>query len=291
MQKINLPRSLMALAATTVALSAFSGAVQAQGAFDWDFRDNDPNSTNSTNRDNPRRVDRDDFGAFVSLEAVVTNARNNNDFEMRAGGRIFTVRNVSNTSVRLGDRVVVRGNFGNGNQFNGESVRVLGGNNGRGNDVFDPNPFPGVGARIDFPATLIRVISRREIEVRADDGRVYRVESRNDANSFRIGTRVRIIGESSGSVVRNASVFLGSGTGGTIYSEPNTSNVAVNVDFPGRIARIDTFRAEAVVRGDNGRDYTVRGREVGNFQVGDRVRVRGVSRLGVVEVRDLSRVF
>ncbi len=288
MQKIDLPRSLMALAATSVALSAFSGAVQAQGAFDWDFRDID---TNPSNRDNPRRVDRDDFGTFVSLEAVVTNARYNNDFEMRAGGRIFTVRNLSNTPVRLGDRVIVRGSFGNSNGFNGESVRVLGGNNGRSNDVFDSNPFPGVGSRVDFPATLIRVVSRREIEVRADNGRVYRVESRNDANSFRIGTRLRIIGESNGLIVRNASVFLGSGTGGSIFGDPNTSSASVNVDFPGRIVRIDTFRAEAVVRGDNGRDYTVRGREVENFQVGDRVRVRGVSRYGVVEVRDLSRVF
>lgn len=288
MQKIKSPRSLVALAATSVALSAFSGAVQAQGAFDWDFRDSD---TNNSNRDNSRRVDRDDFGTFVSLEAVVTNARYNNDFEMRAGGRIFLVRNVSNTSVRLGDRVIVRGSFGNSNQFNGESVRVLGRDNGRGNDVFEPNPFPGMGSRVDFSATLIRVNSRREIEVRADNGRTYRVESRNDAHLFRIGTRLRIVGESNGSVVRNASVFLGSGTGGSIFGDPNTSSASVNVDFPGRIVRIDTFRAEAVVRGDNGRDYTVRGREVANFQIGDRVRVRGVSRFGVVEVRDLSRVF
>lgn len=323
MQKLNTSRALLALSAASIALLPLSGSLEAKPkdkhrggpssqAPAWGYRTDRNNDRNSrrgdrdygdddygsegdyrNDRNGAKRrgqgVGRNDYGSLVTLEGIVTNRRDANSFEVRAGGRTFYVRSTTSVTVNAGDRVVVRGAFDN-NDFNAQSVRVLRGGDRRADDDQYGNDYrPGSDRRVDFPGTVTRILSSREVEVRGDNGQLYRVETRSDANSVVIGTRVRVSGEGNGTRIRNASVFANGNTGGS-YSDGSIFNFGKNVDFPGTIVRLDTARNEGTVRGDNGRNYTVRGSEVDGFRVGERVRVRGVSRAGFIDLRDLDRI-
>jgi hypothetical protein len=153
-------------------------------------------------------------------------------------------------------------------------------------DEYDDEEETDESLRVDFPATVTKVISEVTIEVRGGNGRAYKVEYDSDSKRFKVGSPIRVMGIADGLDVSNA----------ILIERPDDSNPvsqgrfqqAVEVDFPARISGIDTKRGRAIVRGEDGNDYRLRGDDVEDFKVGDRVQVRGVSRYGIVEVRSLE---
>jgi hypothetical protein len=268
--QLSFRRSFLGLSALYLALGPFSGA-QAQTRAFPPLRSAQGNVLNRS----------------AMLQGTVAARRDNNEFDLRVGGATFRVRSASNVVVRNGDRVVVRGSFRNNEWFDAQSVRIGGANN----TIDDGSNFPpdviNNGNRVDFPGVVTRILSRREIEVRGDNNRLYRVSLLQDSGVLRVGARLRVRGEASGSRIINARLLVQNITGGGYYGgngnyggstnvDPyEDETVGRSVDFPGRVVRIDQLRNEATVRGDNGRDYRVRGAEVDTFRTGDRVRVRG----------------
>ncbi len=339
MQKVITTRSLLALTAFSFSLLPISGAVEAKPKNDL------PDFAPAYGRrgqigDGPlgRNRPRADFGRVVTLEGVVTARIDNNEFEVRAGGQTFAVRSVTNVVLRTGDPVVLRGYFDGNDNFQAENVRVLGrGNNGndpRGNGGFGGNYGGGYGngnntdkfqngQRVSVPATFVRAMRNQQFEVFSDAGRTFRVEGHDEANTFRNGERVLVVGIFHDNRIIDAHIVSrnsgngnygnggygngnygnggygnggygngnygngGFGNGG--YGNGSAKGFERTVDFPGRIVSINSRDKTAVVRGDNGRTYRVEGSELNGFESGDRVRVRGIVRDGVIDLQNLDK--
>ncbi len=300
----------------------------AYGQHDRDGDYGDYNDDSDDGRDYDRnggRVRYDNYGRIVTLEAVVTRVNDDNrggtsDFSVRSGGRSFDVTSDSNVRVRPGQRVILRGSFDQDDNFNARTVSISGrGNDNRndndpyGNDPYGNDYRPGSDRRVNFPGVVTRVFSNGELEVRAENGRTYRVEPRADAADFQVGSRVRVTGTANGSRVEDArlSSQKGGGVGGVfgtggifgsggIFGNGNNDNGAdygnyggstsQKVKFSARIVRISSDRRSATVRGDDGRQYTVRSKDLKNYRDGDRIRVSGTARYGVIEASDIDHI-
>jgi len=324
MQKINTSRSFLALSALGLALLPLGGGAQAKpkdkgGPPDYapaygrrnrdgDLnRDDDFKRNRGRNRDrNGDRVSYDDYGRIVTLEGIVTSVDNfdNNgtrNFRVQAGGRSFAVSSDSNVRVRQGQRVVLRGSFEDGNRFSARQVTIAGRPNDDRNNPYENDDWPTNDRRVDFPGVVTRVFGSGELEVRAENGRIYRVEPRDGSGEFQVGNRVRVAGVARNNRVENARLtFQNGGVAGGIFGNGGvfgngnifggSSESGKGVDFSARIVRINSDRRTAVVRGDNGREYTIRSVELKNYRGGERVRVIGVVRFNVVEASDIDRL-
>lgn len=179
----------------------------------------------------PRRLDRGDRvrvegrfrsnGNFVATDLDILDNRNDNNdertltgtvvrdlrgdrFELRTdNGRLVTVQlRRENEPRRLnrGDRVRVEGEFRSNNVFVADDLDILR-NNGGGNGG-DWN------RRVNFPATVVDVLSSTRLRVRGDNGRTYVVQSRTSLRNIDDGDRVRIVGDVRDGVVRVDNVVL-----------------------------------------------------------------------------------
>ena len=124
------------------------------------------------------------------------------------------------------------------------------------------------GERLSYlQGTVSRVWARDYIELRATDGRSYRVVWYQDGGNFNLstGARVEVTGRVTGDLVV-AHRYRDAG-----YGYGNRQ-----VDFPATVNSISNY-SRLSVRGDNGRTYTVeaRGRLPYSLSTGDYVRVVG----------------
>ena len=130
-----------------------------------------------------------------------------------------------------------------------------------------------------FQGTVSRVWARDYFELRASDGRSYRVVWYDDGGDFRLSTGDRV--EVSGRLTRDLLIAhhyreIGSGYG---YRQ---------VDFPATVASVGSY-SRVTVRGDNGRVYTVeaRNRLPYNLNAGDYVRIIGTWNGSVVTAEQI----
>jgi len=203
-----------------------------------------------------------------------------NRFEMRASnGSNYTVMTRSNAPVRLtrGEPVTVSGRIvGNSRFIIADRVRTRGNN-------YDPTQNAG---RVNFTGTVTSVRSDRELQVRSEGGRVYTVRTNARlSSSIDRGDRVRVTGRLRSNVVEDGSVQLLSNNDW----DDNDDNYSGTVNFEGRVQSRSNTSADRIllVRADNGTTYRVRLNTNTRFDYGDRVRVSGRLRNGIV---DASRI-
>ena len=229
-------------------------------------------------------------GVLRTVVGVVTRDLRGRRFEMRSNNRTFVVIARNNEPLRLtaGDRVTVIGRLYQNVRTNRNSNR----NNAfivasrviiTRNDDQNQN-----GSRVDFTARVLDVRNDRELRVRAENGRTYTVRSDNDFNSnIDENDRVRVRGRLQNNVVNNARVeLLNNGNGN------DNDNDDRDIDFKGRVQSSSNFFGQRIltVRADNGTTYRVRTNENTRFDEGQRVRVRGELRNGVVIANDIDRI-
>lgn len=211
------------------------------------------------------------------LTGVVTRDLQGNRFVVRTDrGSEVIVQSSRPEPLRLsiGDRVTLRGAF-RGGKFIANNTRIT------EDDDRDEN-----GSSFTFNGRVTSVESSTRLVVRADNGRTYTVQS-NTAFSSAItdGDRVRISGYVSrrnGSVLRADSVTL---LRDRDDRDRTPSGNGQTVNFRGEItdkSRNQSGADTITVRGDNGQTYEVRVDDAGDFKRGQRVRVSGTWRNGVV---------
>jgi hypothetical protein len=207
--------------------------------------------------------DNDEYldGRIATLRGTATDDTNNSRFVLDMGnGRTLSVRADAVTRIRRGDTVEVHGRYDSTTQFfRADTVRVLTGVDST------------TGASVNFPATVIDVLSTTRLTVRGDNGRTYEVASNTIlGRNISRNDRVRITGytDSSG-VVRAERVLL--------EGDVNSTNIGRTADIVGVITATPTLllRDYYTVRGDDGRDYRVNFGTSSSLRRGDRVRVRG----------------
>lgn len=117
-----------------------------------------------------------------------------------------------------------------------------------------------------YEGTVSRVRSRDYFDFRSDDGRVYRVVGHDDNARFDVTANQRVVVR--GYVTQDILVA---------YSvRPVSYGGNSQVDFPGTVSSI-TGVARLIVRGDNGRTYTIdaRYRLPYGISAGDYIRIAG----------------
>lgn len=230
---------------------------------DWNDRDDDWN-------------DRDDDwsggrfeGRRVTASGVVTrDLPRENAFEMRTDrGITVRVRTRANEPRRLsaGDRVQVNGVVENG-RLRADTVRLL------------ENRTPSnINERL-LSGVVSRDMRGDVFELRTDDGRTIIVRARED-EPVRLtrGDRVSVQGRYSA----NRGEFMAERI--RITQNNDREVEGSRVSFPATVISVDSA-TRLQVRGDNGRTYTIDTRSAvsSNVDPGDRVRVVGVVRSGVV---------
>ena len=115
--------------------------------------------------------------------------------------------------------------------------------------------------------TVSRVRLRDYFELRASDGRTYRVVSHDGDEDFNVSSSDRV--EVRGHIVHDVIVAHGVRETGYGYDDRQ-------VDFPATVTSLGGYY-RLTVRGDNGRTYTIdaRSRLPYNLSVGDYVRISG----------------
>ncbi|PQV65499.1 hypothetical protein B1R32_101241 [Abditibacterium utsteinense] len=191
----------------------------------------------------------------ITVAGVVTRDLAGNDrFTVRLdNGRTTEVISRNREPIRLsrGDRVELRGDFEK-QLFIADSVRIL---NNAGNNA---------GQQTMLSGRVTRDFSGRDFELRRDNGQTTRVRSlRPEPVRLTNGDRVTVRGHFEGALFVASNVDI----------QRNDDRQKVN--FPGTvIRRVESGRL--VVRGDNGRTYTViSNASLSRFDHNDRVRVRG----------------
>ena len=251
-------------------------------------------------------------GVRTTLSGVVTRDLQGRRFEIRASnGRTYVVIARNNEPLRLtrGDTVQVFGRifdnvrtqrnndpYHNNRDNNRDNTR----NNGR----FNTNSFILAdrvritrnddqnenGSRVSFTGRVLDVRNDRELVVRAENGRTYTLRSDNKLSSrINEGDRVSVTGR-----LRNNDVVDVSRIDLTDdRNDDNNNNDANdnNIDFRGRVQSSSNIFGQRilVVRADNGTAYRVRFNENTSFREGERVRVRGDLRNGIVFANDIDR--
>jgi len=153
--------------------------------------------------------------------------------------------------ISRGDRVELRGDFEK-QLFIADSVRIL------------DNRGPNAGQQNTLSGRVVRDIYGRDFELRRDNGSVVRVRSlRPEPIRLSNGDRVTVKGHFEGSLFIARDVDI------------QRNDDRQKVDFPGTVERrVESGRL--LVRGDNGRTYTViSNASFSRFDRDDRVRVRG----------------
>jgi hypothetical protein len=220
------------------------------------------------------RDDDDRNDNFRTLSGIVFSVdRNARRLDVRAdNGTTFTVfsRTWIGNSIDRGDRVRVTGNFNNRTVRN--ATVTLQDNNNSNND--DRRTLSGDVTSLDRSA--------RRFDFRSDQGTTYTVFAQSSIpNSIDRGDRVRVTGNFNSRTVRNATVTL-------IENDNDRNDREFSINFTGRVTFSndkDTLR----VRGDNGREYTVRTNDAEDYQRGDDIRVRGHITNGVVFADDIDK--
>jgi len=248
---------------------------------DFDEDDDDYRENNTRFRDANRNGvdDRDETdnrnSRSVTLTGTFVRDLPGNRFEMRASnGSNYTVMTRSNAPVRLtrGEPVTVSGRIvGNSRFIIADRVRTRGNN-------YDPTQNVG---RVNFTATVTSVRSDRELQVRSEGGRVYTVRTSDRlSSSIDRGDRVRVTGRLRANVVEDGRVQLLNNN-----DRDDDDNYNGTINFDGRVQSRSNTSADRIllVRADNGTTYRVRLNTNTRFDYGDRVRVSGRLRSGVVD--------
>ena len=212
---------------------------------------------------------------YYTISGTVERDLGGDAFRFRTwDNRVFTVR-AQNEPRRLNanDRVEIRGYF-SGDTFYADSVRLTD-QNSNGNYS---------GQNVNFAGVVTRIFGRREVEVRGDNGRTYRVRTNRDIPyGLNTNSRIRVTGSANGSTIWVEQLFVENGYNNG-YSQ--------NVDFPGRIDSINSTNRTVGIRGDNGVFYTVNSNTVSTsaLRVGYRVRIRGTFYNRVVTATSITRI-
>lgn len=205
------------------------------------------------------------------------------------GGRVLNVRGdngarylVSASSAitaRRDQRVKVTGVWRDG-MIADAGVNFIDGNN-------DGRPDYGTGSanegqRMEFLGTVTDRVDGSSFRVDADNGASYRVQSTSPVR-LRRNERVKITGVWSGGAVTGAGVNIidGNGRPGSDPSEGQYSE-GQRIEFPGTVLEDTRNRGTFRVRGDNNVTYTVSVPRTVNLNRGQRVRVTGNWRGGIV---------
>jgi translation initiation factor IF-1 len=219
-------------------------------------------------------------GERLTLSGVVTQNVSGNDFYFRANdGRPFRVRTRSAEPrwIVAGARIEVRGlrDRNERDLIYADSLRQL------------SNQNSSVDRRVSFLGTVSRLQSQTRFNVLAKDGRTYTVSATGISHSrISVGDRVRVVGlptTDRTTIAAESVTMVSDGNTGTASSTAN--GTAVN--FPGRI---DAVGSTLRVRGDNGQSYVVRFSAWQKFRVGDRVRVIGTVKNGVVTASSVTNL-
>ena len=307
---------------TSAALPLLGSSAPAQAqAPTWGYGDRDNHGDYRTrdNRDYRYGDRNDNRGESRTLEGIVSNDRAGREFVLRLdSGLRVQVRSDEREPRRLseGDRVRVRGYFERTDErnrnstrynehliFRADDVEVI--RNRRGND----NNY----GRRTLSGVVTDVRSDQRLTVRID-GRDYDVRSSSRlARDINRGDRVRIYGDVRGDDITNANVVLdrdyngrydgrydNNGRGGIgdifggIFSGNGSygGNNGSRVDFPATVIEANERARSLRVRGDNGREYTLRADEdeIDNLRRGDRVRITGRVQNGAVVVDDVDKI-
>jgi hypothetical protein len=297
--------SLGVFAMGTAASTLPAQADPADRAPAWGYRnkDRDYKSDRRYDRDGDGDYDRDDRRYdnnnrnFRTLEGIVTDDNS---------GRDFTIRLRNGSSYNSGNRVRVFAQDGEPSRLSeGDLVRVYGyfQNNNTGGtfiarsvnivrqDVTDRYDDGDDNDRRSFNATVSNVDrNSRRLTVYANN-RSFTVYARNSfSSSINRGDRVRVTGDINNSTVRDARVELLSNNNGGSFGGYGGYGGNSQISFPATVVdtrdRSDTLR----VRGDNGREYSVRWRNSDDYDRGDRVRVRGYYEDGIIIASDVDRI-
>jgi outer membrane lipoprotein SlyB len=234
---------------------------------DWNDRDNDWNDRGDvwTGRNvEGRRV--------VATGVVTRDLPSENAFDIRTdSGLPVRVRTRANEPRRLsvGDRVEVSGFAGRGH-LRADTVRLLDDRSDNGN-------------LRSFRGTVVRTTpGRLDFDVRLDDGRTVMVQGHRAADQAPLrritrGDRVLIQGR----LTRGGRELMADTI--RITRDDDRGDNGSRISFPATVISVDSA-TRLQVRGDNGRTYVIDTRSVvsSNVDPGDRVRVSGVVRNGIV---------
>ena len=261
-----------------------------------DFRDANRNGIDD-------RYENNRGGFQTTVNGVVTRDLQGRRFEIRASnGRTYVVIARNNEPLRLtrGDRVQIFGRIFNNVRTQRNNDPYNNNENTRHNGRFNTNSFILAdriritrdddqnqnGSRVNFTGRVLDVRNDRELRVRAENGRTYTVRS-DDRLSSRIseGDRVSVVGRLRNGVVNANRVNL-------TDDRNDDDRDQENIDFRGRVQSSSNFFGQRilVVRADNGTTYRVRQNGTARFDEGERVRVRGDLRNGVVIAEDIDRI-
>ena len=150
----------------------------------------------------------------------------------------------------------------------------------------------GYGRSVVLTGRVTRLYSRTEFDVRDDDdGTIYRVSTRDALDSsVRVGDRIQARGDLNGSSIRADYASEIGGTGGNTGGDDRFGKA---VDFPATLQSVLLNLGEATVRADNGSYYRVKAdrNRLDDFRLGQRVRVRGTYRDGVVVADAITGIY
>lgn len=243
--------------------------------------DDDEGDERETRGDRNTRNERDNFSGLnnvnglsgrdtrgnrnITVVGIVTRDLSGSDrFTVRLeNGRRVEVISRDREPIRLsrGDRVQLRGDF-EGTLFIADRVRILNNVGGNGGNANQATTLSG---------RVTRDFSGRDFELRRDNGTTTRVRSlRAEPIRLTNGDRVTVRGHFEGTLFMARSVDI------------RRNDDRQNVNFPATVLR-RVLSGRLLVRGDNGRNYTViSNASLARFDRDDRVRVRGFINGGLV---------
>lgn len=222
-----------------------------------------------------RDLKRRDERTARTLTGRVDHVDNSQNFDLSVANRRVHVRTASPIHLQNNAKVRVVGRY-DGSLFRARSVEVL-----------DRNANANENRRLEFSGVILERQTARQLRVRADKGQIYTVRAdANFSNRITQNDRIRVTGRLTREEVRNAPVVKNARV--TLLKDASDSK---SVDFVGTLLRFELKRNRAQVRGDNGRLYTLRydRSRLDDFRVGDRVRIEGEAREGLVYVSRLRR--
>jgi len=247
---------------------------------DDDWNDRDGNRNDRGNVWNGRNVE---GGRVIATGVVTRDLPAENAFDMRTdNGLPVRVRTRSNEPRRLsvGDRVEVSG-FAASGHLRADSVRVL-----------DDRNNPRDTNQRTVTGTVVRTgANADDFEVRLDNGRTILVRARRareqQGTLARVSRGDRVVLE--GRFASTGNEFNANRVRITRDRDTNGDVEGSRVSFPATVISVDSA-TRLQVRGDNGRTYTVDTRSIvsSNVDPGDRVRVVGVVRSGVVRAESVQ---
>jgi len=275
-------------------------------------RDDDDDDDDRDNRDRDNFTYDNYDNSTRSLEGVVVNDLRGRDFVLRLdNGRNVRVQLDEREPQRLsqGDRVRVQGSFDQTNRdnrsntryndnlvFRADDVRIIRDrNNGNNNNYNGRRTLTGVVTRVRSDQRFTLSALNRTFEV-ASSSRLPR--------TFKSGNLVRITGDMRDNNITNASVTIvsrGSGNNGNYgyngnynnggnYNGNYNSSANTSVNFPAVVLNSSDRDNTLRVRGENGREYTVRTNDADNWDRGDRVRIKGRTQNGVIVADDIDKL-